>query len=144
MFRGDISNQPSPVILIDWRVLIDPKVSLSKASSELFHNYLLFDAKKEGDYFPAKRNAKGWLERNYKQRFCVFSVALEEPFKIAVENVLEELVAEIEHFESRDELRDWLRINNQVSLMITNDNSFLGLDDNVRLFVGWGSVAEYL
>ena len=144
MIKGELSNQPSNIILVDWKIIIDPKVSLSKLSSEVFHNYSLFFLKKPEEFFPIKKNAKGWLSRNWEHRFCAYTISLEEPFRIIVEPILQDLVAELEHFEDRKEFRQWLKVNTQVLYAITPDKEILGMDETVKEFLGWGSISEYV
>lgn len=141
MLKGDISNKPSPIVMVDWEVLIEPKVSLSNLSAEVFHNYILFGAQKEKDFFPLRRNAKWWLERNFDHRFLAFTIDVHDNFRRAIEPSLFDIVAEIEHFEDRKEYREYLRINNQILVSITNND--LLLDATTKKFLGWGGISEY-
>lgn len=140
MFKGDISNKPQDVVLVDWDILIEPKISMSKISAEVFHNYILF-GKQEDDLFSIRTHAKGWIERNYIYRMCLFTVGMYDEFRRFIEPIIYQLVPEVEHFDTKTELKSWLLINSQVMFALTKDKSLVS--NTVKEFLGWGSIEEY-
>jgi len=97
MLRGEISNKPSPIIAIDYKIL----------------------AKEEKGKIILKEGAIGWLERNWGFRFIVMIVECFDADKY--EFLLSDYVAEVKKFDIGFDLWLWLKQNPQIYKFFTND-----------------------
>lgn len=137
MRRGELSSSSAPVCAVDWRVLLESRVGdgwLGKLAIQA-----LAQSNMEAFMLRALRlrpGAKAWIERLAPIRILVFSVGVPEAAP-AIDLVLRDVVAEMEHFGDRDDFRMWLKQNPQVYRAFTNDRSLANLDGTVRLFAGW-------
>lgn len=137
MRRGELSCQPQPVCGLDWRILIEPKYPDAWFAKYLPALPLQAGFEKTARaLLPLRSGAKGWLERNWETRFCVVAVGVPDLIGV-LGMVLEDRVAEIEHFENPGALRTWLRQNPQVYRVLTADLALIGLDGIALPFSGW-------
>lgn len=142
MIRGELSNKPAGICAVDFRILIalsKPYVWFAKYLPEmLFHKSF---ERRMRNALPFKIGAKAWLETNYETRIVVFSVGVPLLGR-AIDMVVGDYIAETEHFDTRDELRDWIRLTPQVYKVLTSDRKDVGVnDDIVTFFTGWHTKA---
>jgi hypothetical protein len=126
MRRGELTNQPAPVVAVDWRILATVEPVWGGLKRKIMLN--------EG--------AKGWIERNWYVRMCVVMIG-NKRLRPKVREVVLGVVAEFEWFECFFELRLYLKRNPQIVTMFTSDFSLLSLDGTVRMFSGWNEVIHH-
>jgi hypothetical protein len=124
MYRGELSNRAAPMILVDWRILLEEKKKAFQVLRTREYEY------KDGAY--------GWIDRTLDVRICVAIIGKKSKVKGAVELLLER-VAEVEVFENASELWTWLFRNPQVVKFYTNDSSLrrMSYDGLVSSHSGW-------
>lgn len=135
MLRGQLTNQPAPMVLVDWRVL----VGVQRTEQFLGIKLPTKLSTKLPTKLEVKEGARGWIERNWEVRMVVALIG-DNGFRSEVEELLEPFASEFIYFWSRDEVRMWLHRNPQVLCFYTEDQTLLGLDDNTRRFSGWHEV----
>lgn len=135
MLRGQLTNQPAPMVLVDWRVLVE----VQRAGTFFGMRLPTKLTTKFPTKLVVKEGARGWIERNWEVRMVVALIG-DNGFRKGVEDLLEPFIAEFIYFWSRDEVRMWLHRNPQVLCFYTEDTSLLGLEDTTRKFSGWHEV----
>jgi len=95
------------------------------------------DFEKAASYFLHWRHgAKSWLNRNWETRFMMVSINLVELAPL-IDLIVCDVVAEITHFSTRDDFREWLPQNPEIYRVFTNDDALIGLDGITRRFNRW-------
>lgn len=120
MKRGELSNEPAPVLALEWEILVETSTRWLGLRTEV--------ALREG--------AKEWLERNWRFRFVGVLVG-EVAAETVIVSVLSEVLAEVRTFPDSTALRTWMARNPQVIRLFVKNRALLGLGDRTRLFSGW-------
>lgn len=139
MLRGQLTNQPAPMVLVDWRVLVEVQGADSPFYAKLPKRLRRALSVRRRQHLVVREGARGWIERNWKVRMAVALIG-GNGFRKDAEQLLEPFVSEFIWFWSRDEVRMWLHRNPQVLCFYTEDRSLLGLEDTTRKFSGWHEV----
>lgn len=142
MFRGDISNAPDHICAIDYAIFIDDS-KYTGAWYKHFFAKCMVSTDFEGlvkRALPIRPGAIEWIERNFERRIVVVSFGSPE-LERAVLIVLEDHVGEFRHFNTRDELRIWLKQTPQVYRLFTNNPLLLGADEVTASFSFWNERA---
>jgi len=126
MRRGQLSNEPAPVVALDWKILVDAKRRPLGLGTKL----------------TMREGARRWLEQHWQVRFCVI-IAGDEHLVVRVKEMVKDLAAEFEWFVTPADVRTWLRRSPQVMRLYTNDPALLGLDSVVREHQGWHEVPSH-
>lgn len=137
MLRGELSNRPAGICGVDYRILLREKKPYTwfvKYVPELLLHRSFETRMKNA--LPFKPGAKAWLESNWEKRLVIVTVGV-PLLSRAVEMVVGDFIAEVYHFDNRNELRDWVRMTPQVYKILTEDQTLIGLQDIVVLFNGW-------
>ena len=123
MRRGNLTNEPAPIVAVDWRILV--------RSSSFFSG---FRTKLE-----IIDGAREWIERNWDYRFCGVVIG-ERKLGRRIITVLEHLLAETKYVDNAADLRVWLKRNPEIVCMYTPDVTLTTLDGVIRPFHGWHEV----
>ena len=137
MLRGELSNRPSGICGMDYRILLNEKKTYSwfvKYVPELLLHKSFETRMKNA--LPFRAGARAWLESNWRKRSVVVSIGVPLIAR-AIDMIVGDFVAETVHFDDRYEYRAWLQRTPQVYKVLTNDASLVGLYDVTQLFHGW-------
>lgn len=122
MLKGDISNEPALLCMVDYKILTEKKIRLS-----------------------LKKGAEDWIRKNWGIRFGVFIVHSPGKLRFLLErrvrSLVRDFIPEVWFFDSKEEFRNWIQLNiDRVVRIYTNEQALLGIEDFIRPHKGWSEV----
>lgn len=147
MRRGDISNQPEPMCLVDYRTVFDRNAD-SEAIVQLVPDLLLSPAfgSKACKFYALKKGAASWFDRNAHRRIILFTVGLHDAECMALDATMELQgptwlsLRSLHHFHDRIEFHEHVRSTPQVMRVVTADPDLIkiGVSPIYRPLSNWG------
>jgi len=118
MLNGEITNEPAPIFLVDYRLLLETKTRFFFSRKLTLHP-----------------ETPAWSRRNWEHNIVIFSVGSKD--KDVVERLLSPYFREFMHFRSSTEFFVWVQLSKYIRRVITDDPALLGLDNVYKSFGGW-------